>query len=188
MLSHSFWGSGIQEWHSWVVVAQGFSWGFSKALAQAAAIWRLGWGQRICFQDHLHAWWKKFQFLAIWASPWGCWWRGSWILQSERSERETKVEAIVSFNKLISEETCHLLLYSIRHIDQCSYIVGRNYTKVWILGGGTHWKPSWRHHHRTASRQQTLCATVHFYWIKLNWNERNELKSSVPTSRMKKKR
>jgi len=44
----------------------------------------------------------------------------------------------------LGSEIWSLLLYSIGHIDQSWYNVGRDYTRVWILRGGDHWGLFWR--------------------------------------------
>lgn len=54
--SHSFCGSGVWEWFSWVVLTQGLSGSFCQVLAGATVTWRLDSGQRIRIQGDSLLW------------------------------------------------------------------------------------------------------------------------------------
>lgn len=41
IVSHSFWVWGISEWLSWVVLAQGLSWGCHRTVSWSCSPWRL---------------------------------------------------------------------------------------------------------------------------------------------------
>lgn len=52
VVSHVYRESGIWDWLSQVVLAQGLSWG--QAVNQGCSLWRLDWSQRTHFQVHSH--------------------------------------------------------------------------------------------------------------------------------------
>lgn len=56
----------------------------------------------------------------------------------------------------LRSNTASFLPYVISHTDQSQYNMRRDYTKVWVLGGGDHWRPSW------------MLATILNEWIKIS--------------------
>lgn len=53
IISHNFWGLRIQEWLSWMVLAQGFPWDCGQAIiGWDCSLWRLLWSWGMYLQVH----------------------------------------------------------------------------------------------------------------------------------------
>ena len=124
-ISNSFCGSGIQEWLSWVALAQNFSWGCSPLKAY--------WCWRSHFRGRSLTWcWLLPESLS--SSPWAArassWHDGCWAPSQWPSEQDGRCRAVYD---LASEVTlshsctaCWLHRQPSKHERQQAWIPGHH--------------------------------------------------------------